>query len=130
MPGTAGGIGVTATPNFTSWTSSIQSGATVVVAGDSQQGTYSYNTTTNKVTATTVGAQQPGAVLQIIYSTSTVVLPTIWAKDVTFQTASGTYIQFTRAPDDFFTPADVAGGFSIFMGIVSGDRTKYIVLED
>ena len=129
--GGVGGVGVTVTPNFTSWTSSVGSGKTLVVAGDSQQGTYSFNTTTNRVTATTVGAQQPGAVLTIVYTTSTAVLPNFWAKDVTFQPASGTGIHFTRTgppPDNFFVPNDFIN-FDYY-GIVSNNQSNYILVAD
>lgn len=91
--GGGGGGGVTYTP-FTTW-SSVAAGSTIVASGDSQQGTYSWNAGTNKITAVSSAAQQAGATFTESFDSSGV------AKTVRFQTASGTDITFTRGVDTF-----------------------------
>ena len=95
--GGGGGVGVTVTP-FASW-SAVLPGSTVAASGDSQQGTYSYNTGTGKITATSVGVQQSGATFTERFSAT----PPYLAQTVRFQTASGTDISFTRGVDTFGT---------------------------
>jgi hypothetical protein len=122
--GGVGGVGVTVKPNFTSWTNSIKPGATLVASGDSQQGTYSYDLATNKITATTVNPQQAGVTFTEIFTMTTPLL----AKDVRFQTASGTDIRFIRVNrDNFFDPADFMS-FNGIQGMASEDGTKYLVI--
>jgi hypothetical protein len=119
--GGSGGVGVTVTP-FTSW-SAVLPGSTIVASGDSQQGTYSYNTGTEKVTATTVGVQQSGATFTESFSATP---PFYLAQTVRFQTASGTDIRFTRGVDTF--------GFlninSYFWFVESADGTKNAIMAD
>lgn len=117
--GGGGGVGVTVTP-FTSW-SAVVAGSTVVASGDSQQGTYSWNAGTDKVTATTVGAQQSGATFTESFSASTGL-----AQTVRFQTASGTDIMFTRGVDTFFYLTIN----SDFWAIESADGTRYALMAD
>lgn len=117
--GGSGGVGVTVTP-FTSW-SAVVAGSTIQATGESQQGTYSYNIATDKVTAVTVNAQQSGATFTESFSASTGL-----AQSVRFQTASGTDITFTRGVDTF--------GYltinSYFWAIVSADGTRYAIMGD
>lgn len=119
-----GGVGVTVKPNFTSWSTSIKAGTTLVASGDSQQGTYSLNVATDRITATTVNPQQAGVTFTEIFTMTTPLL----AKDVRLQTASGTDIRFTRVGgDNFFDPADFLS-FNGIEGMVSVDGTKYLVI--
>jgi C-lobe and N-lobe beta barrels of Tf-binding protein B len=115
--GGGGGSGVTAgTSNaiFTKW-SSVQPSTTISVSGDSQQGTYTWNSGTNKVTAVTNTAQQSGATLTESFNSSGL------AQTVRFQTASGTDITFTRGTDTF----GVLIMNSNINAVVSADGTKY-----
>lgn len=127
-PSGAGGINPTVQPNFTTWATAIVSGKTSVVAGDSQQGTYSFDVANNRVTARTVSAQEPGAIFTQVFTTSTVVLPDFWAKDVRLQTPSGTNIRFTREVDTFFEP--VSSAFRNYWGIESADGTNIVLMAD
>lgn len=119
--GASGGVGVTVTPNFTSW-SAVAPGSTVVAAGDSQQGTYSINLGTDKVTATTVGVQQSGATFTESFSATAPFL----AQTVRFQTASGADISFNRGADMFFSLIID----NDFWGIESADGTKFALMAD
>ena len=121
--GGGGGVGVTVTPNFTSW-SAVTAGSTVVVAADSQEGTYTWSPIpfgTGTVTSVTTGAQQSGAIFTQSFSAATGL-----AQTVRFQTASGTDISFTRGPDMFFT-LSINGDF---WGVESADGTKYALMAD
>jgi len=118
--GGGGGVGVTVTP-FTSW-SAVLPGSTVAASGDSQQGTYSYNTGTGRITATTVDVQQSGATFTERFSATSPYL----AQTVRFQTASGTDISFTRGVDTF-------GYLNIntyFWFVESADGTRNAIMAD
>jgi hypothetical protein len=115
------GVGVTVTPNFTSW-SAVAPGSTVVVAGDSQEGTYTFNSSTNTVTARTAGVQQSGAIFTESFSAT----PPYLAENVRFRTASGTDISFSRGTDTFF----VLNINTDFWGVESADETKYALMAD
>lgn len=117
--GGSGGVGVTVTPNFTSW-SAVLPGSTVVAPADSQGGTYTWNAGTDKVTGTTVGAQQSGGIFTQSFASDGFV------QTVRFQTASGTDISFTRGTDMFF----VLTINSNFWGIESADGTRYALMAD
>lgn len=121
--GASGGVGVTVTPNFTSW-SAVLAGSTVVASGDSQQGTYTWTPAgivNGTVTSVTVDAQQSGAIFTESFSASTGL-----AQTVRFQTASGTDISFTRGADNFF----ILTINSDFWAIESADGTKYALMAD
>ncbi len=129
--GGAGGIAPAVPANFTSWGSSRGSGQTLVATGDSQQGTYTFNLGTGRVTARTVGPQQTGVTYTEIWTTSTPVLSTVWARDVRLQTASGTDIRFNRVDDTFFDSTDTAGSlFQRLTGIESGNGQNFLVIAD
>ncbi len=117
--GGGGGISATATP-FTAWTA-VAAGSTIVALGDSQGGTYTWNGVTDKITSTTVGAQQSGATFTESFSASTGLVQT-----VRFQTVSGTDITFTRGYDTF----GYLGINSSFWAIVSADSTRYAIMAD
>ena len=123
--GASAGVGVTVTPNFTSWSAAVLPGSTVVAAGDSQQGTYTWTPPvgpgTGTVTSVTTNAQQSGAIFTESFSASTGL-----AQTVRFQTASGTDISFTRGVDMFF----VLTINSDFWAIESADGTKYALMAD
>jgi hypothetical protein len=88
-----GGGGVTTTA-FTSW-GAVTAGSTIVATGDSQQGTYTWNSGTGKITGVSIAPQQSGATFTETFDSSGVV------KSVRFQTASGTNITFTQGVDTF-----------------------------
>lgn len=116
--GGGGGVGVTATP-FTSW-SAVLPGSTITAPADSQGGTYTWNAGTDKVTGTTVGAQQSGGTFTQSFASNGL------AQTVRFQTTSGTDISFTRGPDTFFYLTIN----SDFWGIESADGTRYALMID
>ncbi len=113
-----GGVGVTVTP-FTSW-SAVTPGSTIAAAADSQEGTYTWNAFTNRVTATTVSAPSPSSTFTQRFGSNGL------AQAVRFQTASGTDISFTRGPDTFFTLTINSN----FWGVESGDETRYALMAD
>ncbi len=127
-PISAAGATAAVQANFTSWGASIAPGKTLVAAGDSQQGTYTYDVANNRVTARTIGAQEPGAVLTLKFTETIPVLSNFWTSEARFQTASGTDISFNRVNDTFFTPT--GSGFSKYVGFVSADQTKRIVIAE
>ena len=120
---TSGGVSATVQPNFTTWSNSIVAGKTVVVAGDSQQGTYSF--VAGNVTARTVEAQQPGALLTLVFTETIPALSSFYTKDFRLQTASGTYIKFNRVDDTFFSSS---GG--TYSGFESADKTKVLMMAE
>jgi hypothetical protein len=118
--GGGGGVGITYKP-FTSW-NSVLAGDTIVAIGDSQQGTYTWDSGTNKITAVSSASQQPGATFTESFDSTGV------ARTVRFQTASGTDITFTRGIDTF-------GYLNInsnFWAIVSPNLSnqKYAIMAD
>ena len=105
--GTTGGISATVQPNFTTWGASIGPGKTLVVAGDSQEGTYTFNPVTKRVTASTAGTHSPsGALLTLKFTETIPVLSNFWSNDYRLQTVSGTDIKFNQIDDDFFDGFD------------------------
>lgn len=113
--GGGGGVGAT----FTSW-SAVLPGSTIAVPADSQEGTYTWNAITERITSRTVGAQQAGARFTQSFG------PGGPADTVRFQTASGTDITFTRGADNFF----ILGINTNFWGIESGDGSRYALMAD
>jgi hypothetical protein len=124
--GTTGGISATVQPNFTTWGASIGPGKTLVVAGDSQEGTYTFNPVTNRVTASTVNPHSPtGALLTLKFTETIPALSNFWSNDYRLQTVSGTDIKFNQIDDDFFD-----GFGSRYAGFESADQSKIIMLAE
>jgi hypothetical protein len=91
--GGGGGTSATLSP-FTSF-GSIQANTTVTIDGISQGGTYSYNTTTERVTARTLGAATSGASYTSSYDSSGN------SVSVSITPAGGTAITWNRSVDTF-----------------------------
>jgi hypothetical protein len=125
-PGAVGGIGGSVLTNFTTWGASIGPGKTLVVAGDSQEGTYTFDVATNRVTASTVEAHSPaGALLTMKFTETITVLSDFWSNDYRLQTASGTDIKFNQIDDDFFD-----GFNNRYAGFESADQSNIIMLAE
>lgn len=116
--GGGGGSSATLAP-FTKW-SSVTAGNTYSISGDSMQGTYSWNSGTDKVTAVTRGSQQAGATFTETFNSSGI------AQSVRIQTASGTDISFTRGTDTF----GVLLINNNINAVVSADGTKYALAPE
>ncbi len=116
--GGSGGVGVTVTP-FTSW-SAVAPGSTIAAPADSQEGTYTWNAFTDRVTGTTVNAPSSGSTFTQSFALNGL------AQTVRFQTTSGTNISFTRGPDTFFYLTINSN----FWGVESGDETRYALMAD
>lgn len=102
------------TLGFTSF-GAIKPSTTTVISGDSAQGTYSWDKSTDKITAVTSGAQQSGAAFTLTRDSNN--LP----KSVNFTTASGTNLTFT-SPTDTLSVLSANPNVAV---AVSQDGTKY-----
>jgi hypothetical protein len=76
--------------------SSIATGTSVLISGDSYQGTYSYNVATSTVTGLTTGSHQAGASYTGTYGTGR--FPTV----ATIDSAAGTSITWSGSAGDTF----------------------------
>ena len=92
--GGGGGGSSAVVQSFTKW-SALQPSSTITVSGDSAQGTYSWNSGTNKLTAVTVGTQQSGATFSETLDSSGAI------KSINFTTTAGTNQTFTSPTDTF-----------------------------
>lgn len=93
--GGGGGGGGPSYVTPTSWTDAIRPNVLVTVTGDSQQGTYSWNSGTNKITSDTYGNVQTGATYTAAYDSNG------YANYVRVQTASGTDFTLTTSNSTF-----------------------------
>jgi hypothetical protein len=94
-----GGGGGGSSPSYvapTSW-GQVSANSKITVSGDSQQGNYTWDSGTNKLTAASFGAQQTGASYTASYGSNGVV------NYVNIQTAGGTNLTFTSADSTFGT---------------------------
>jgi hypothetical protein len=116
--GGGGGSSSTLAP-FVKW-SSVTAGNTYVIAGDSIQGTYTYNVATEKVTSITRDTQQSGATFTETFNSSGIV------QSVRIQTASGTDISFERGTDTF----GVLIINNDINAVVSADETRFALAPE
>jgi hypothetical protein len=116
--GGGGGSSSTLAP-FVRW-SSVAAGSTYAISGDSMQGTYTWNSGTDRVTAVTTAAQQSGATFTETFNSSGIV------QSVRIQTASGTDISFARGTDTF----GVLLINNDINAVISADQTKYALAPE
>ena len=90
-----GGGGSSTLSAFTNW-SSVTPSTSILVSGDSYQGTYTYNEATRTVTGLTTGAHQAGASYTGTYDTN----GSLTAASIS--SAAGTNVSWSRAAGDTF----------------------------
>jgi hypothetical protein len=90
-----GGGGSSTLSAFTNW-SSVSPSSSIVVSGDSYQGTYSYNVATSTVTGLTSGSHQSGASYTGTYDAGGSLTA------ATINSATGTSVSWSRAAGDTF----------------------------
>jgi hypothetical protein len=118
--GGGGGAGSSSTlAPFVKW-SSVAAGSTYVISGDSMQGTYTWNSGTDRITAITRGAQQTGATFTETFNSNGIV------QSVRIQTASGTDISFARGTDTF----GVLLINNDINAVISADQTRYALAPE
>lgn len=116
--GGGGGSSATLAP-FVKW-SSVTAGNTYQISGDSQQGTYSWNSSTDRITAVTVGSQQSGAVFTETFASNGTI------QSIRIQTAGGTDISFNRSTDTFGTLLINSN----INAVISSDGTRYALAPE
>ncbi len=99
---------------FTKW-SAIQPNTTTTVSGDSSQGTYTYNSGTDKITAVTMNPQQSGTTFTEVIDSAGLI------KSINFTTTSGTNQTFTTPTDTFGTLISSSN----VTAAISADGTRY-----
>jgi hypothetical protein len=121
--GGGGGGGVVGTSStlapFVRW-SSLEAGKTYEISGDSAQGTYTWDSATDKITNITVGAQQSGAKFTETFDSNGII------QSVRIQTAAGTDISFSRGVDTF----GVLVVNNNINAVISADGTKYVLAPE
>ncbi len=116
--GGGGGSSSTLAP-FVKW-SSVAAGSTYAISGDSMQGTYTWNSGTDRLTALTRGSQEAGATFTETFNSSGIV------QSVRIQTASGTDISFARGTDTF----GVLLINNDINAVISADQTRYALAPE
>jgi hypothetical protein len=116
--GGGGGTSSTLAP-FIKW-SALAAGTTYEISGDSAQGTYVWDSATDRVTSFTLGAQQDGAKFTETFDSNGII------QSVRIQTAAGTDISFQRGVDTF----GVLVINNNINAVISSDGTKYVLAPE
>jgi len=109
-----GGSSATLSP-FTSW-GAVQPNSSITVEGISQSGTYSWNSGTNRVTATSLGTSTSGASYSAVYDANG------QATSITLSPANSTAVSWSRGAGDTFGALLINNNID---AVVSADGTKY-----
>lgn len=112
--GGGGGSSATLSP-FTAW-SAVQANSGVTVEGISQSGTYSWNSGTNRITATSLNASTSGASYSAVYDANG------QANSITLTPAGSSAVSWSRSAGDTFGALLINNNID---AVVSADGNNY-----